>query len=41
MIELVKDPEAEIAVVVGQSKVIQTKRTLTRVVRLESRHRRC
>src|SRR4051794_12332408 len=31
MIELVKDPEAEIAVVVGQSKVIQTKRTLTRV----------
>jgi pilus assembly protein CpaC len=31
MIELVKDPEAEIAVVVGQSKVIQTRRTLTRV----------
>ena len=27
MIELIKEPEAEIAVVVGESKIIQTRRT--------------
>lgn len=32
LVELVQDPEAEIAVVMGESKIIQTRRTLTRVI---------
>ena len=32
LVELVQDPEAEIAVVMGESKIIQTRRTLTRIV---------
>ena len=32
IVELVKEPEAELAVVVGDSKIIQTRRTLTRVL---------
>jgi pilus assembly protein CpaC len=32
VVELIKEPEAEIAVVVGDSKLIQTRRTLTRIL---------
>ena len=32
LIEVIKDPEAEIAVVMGESRIIQTRRTLTRVM---------
>ena len=32
LIEMIQEPEAEIAVVAGESKIIQTKRTLTRMV---------
>jgi pilus assembly protein CpaC len=32
MIEVIKEPEAELAMVVGESRIIQTRRTLSRVV---------